>query len=198
MKEKVLQGTFALLIGVAAGVGFLHLLDSPSQEEVHDTHEGFTGEYKLGTAHKHALMFVVVDGEALSFLEDDYQLAAPHVHLENNRSHIVHTHADNVTWEEFFKTIDMEVNSTEDEVCLNVKNISRCDEGEVWLDEGNLNVSEPIRQDELLIIAVGEGYEEEIDERKELELPNAYRPSPPPGSRVSYRDDGKFKSPVSV
>jgi hypothetical protein len=131
-------------------------------------------EFVPGTAHEHALFYVAVDGERLEFLEKRSQLAARHVHLENGRSEIVHKHAEGVRWEDFFQTIDLEVNRTGGEVCLDVKNVSRCGEGEVWLNGKNASLDSEIQQGDRFYIVLGDRWKEELALLRDERLPPAY------------------------
>jgi hypothetical protein len=186
VKELVALLAVSIVIGSAAGFiasssDIKQIIEDKVPEETGETQR----EFVPGTAHEHALFYVAVDGEVLTFTEDRYQLAARHVHLENNKSDIVHKHAEGVRWSDFFETIDLKVNRSGEEVCLEVKNVSRCDTGEIFLDgEPENPVDSEIAQDQRFIISIGENASQKLQELKKRQVPEAYQPQATRGRQV--------------
>lgn len=180
-----------LVVSIAAGSAAGFALSDQSFEAALDTLKGVeepeqqSGEFKLGSAHEHALFYVVVDGEVLKFTEERYQLATRHVHLENNRSHIVHKHAENVTWGDFFETVGMTVEKDGDGYCLQVKEVDRCGSGELFLT-GNYSslLEEEIEQGDRFFLVMGENSTRELEALKQKELPRIYTPEARQGRRI--------------
>lgn len=182
MRELLLILGFSLTAGSLIGLGFAQ---TDLMQEEKDSDVETEDEYVLGSAHEHALFYVSVEGEETSFLEDRYQLAAPHVHLENRKSHIVHKHAENVTWGDFLDTIGMSLDQRDGEICLEVKDIDRCGEGSVFQSNSSgLELDRLIRQGDKFIVALGENSSAELEELRDRELPEDYTPGATPGRRV--------------
>jgi len=128
-----------------------------------------------GPEHEHALFYVIVDGEKMSFLEQRYQLAREDVHLENNRSDIVHKHRRGVKWSTFLNSINVTYNQTNETLCLDAKNISRCDNGTVLLNNKSADPSKEIEQGDNFVIALGENYTEEARKSSRKEVPRPWQ-----------------------
>lgn len=135
--------------------------DTESQEKVPD--------------HDHALFYVIVDGEEMTFLEPEYQLARNEVHLENNRSDIVHKHFKGVKWSTFLDSINVTYNQTGDELCIDAKNVSRCDKGTVLLNNESANLSKEINQGDNFVIALGRNHTAKAREYSAKEVPGPWR-----------------------
>ena len=188
-KQAVTIISAAILIGFSASFssqihdqavsGIQELSDLGSQE-FNERQQS----YRLGTAHEHALFYVVVNDTELSFKEPRYQLAASYVHLENNRSDIVHKHAQGVTWSKFLETINASVNQTEEGVCAEIKNTSYCGEGAVSLNGDSMNLGEEIQQGDKLVIVLQEDYEQVLENYNSKQLPRAYKPEETRGRRI--------------
>lgn len=74
-----------------------------------------------GEFHGHANFLVTLGGKTFDFSKPQYQSPEgkelnEFVHLHNNRGAVVHLHKENVTWQEFFKSLGMELKDT----CFNV------------------------------------------------------------------------------
>ncbi len=146
----------------------------PESETSVNTSEGPV----YGSAHEHALFYVVVNGTELDFSGEKFQLNSRYVHLENGRSHIVHKHAEGVTWKMFLETINTSIRETnESRYCINIYNQSHCGSGEIYVGGGDLNST--IDQDEKLILVLGENASEVISEYRGRKLPRDYRPRKP-------------------
>ncbi len=64
--------------------------------------------------HAHANFLVMANGKALDFSKQEYQSTETKElnddeHLHNSRGGIMHTHKENQTWQEFFKSLGMEL-----------------------------------------------------------------------------------------
>ena len=134
--------------------------DSPEQRQVE---------------HEHALFYVIVDGEELSFLGREYQLNRRDVHLEGNRSDIVHKHYSGVTWRTFMDSINVSASVNGTEVCLDAKNISRCDEGNFSLNGEPADLSKEIQQGDNLVITLGENAEALANDYSSKEVPDPWQ-----------------------
>lgn len=189
---KNLLAAFIVLLSAltGAGIAFHEQVYSEATEYLnstqttHDHSEHSHEEFQFGTAHDHALLYIIVNGTELEFQEPKYQVAADYVHLENNRSHIVHKHSKGVKWPDFFETINMSVNQSE-QLCLDVKNVSRCGKGTVWMNgERNASLDQEIRQDDRLIIVLGGDVSETLSRYYSKQLPRAYTPEESRGRRL--------------
>lgn len=145
-----------------------------SEEDTGDTSE--VGE--PGSAHGHAYFHVIVNGSERNFTQERFQLNSRYVHLENNKSDIVHKHATGVTWKMFFQTINVSKSSNNGEFCLDIYEETRCGNGSVILNgEVNASIDQEISQnDNLLIILDTEEWRQVTKEYMNKELPEKYRP----------------------
>lgn len=125
--------------------------------------------------HQHALFYVVIDGEEISFNEPRYQLARGDVHLENNRSDIVHKHEKGVTWNTFLNSVNVSYNQTGETLCLDVKNVSRCGNGTVLLNNETADLNEEIHQGDNFVIAMGDNYTALASEYSGKEVPGPWQ-----------------------
>ncbi|MFB6190038.1 MAG: hypothetical protein ABEJ91_00525 [Candidatus Nanohaloarchaea archaeon] len=169
-----------LACSLAAGliVAFPPQLPDLSQDEPLQNSSDAAGNSSLeyGTAHAHALFYVVVNGTELDFSGKEYQLNSKFVHLEGNRSDIVHKHAQGVTWNRFLDTINVSINSTTGQVCLSRPGERYCGEGRVAVEDGK-NLSAEIRQGDNLAVVIGGKVNQTIDEYLGKRLPPAFRES---------------------
>lgn len=184
------------IISIAFVVGFTASFSSEIQQQTLtgiqnlqqtglDNHEDQNRSgFRVGTAHEHALFYVIKNNTELSFVEPKYQLAASYVHLESNRSHIVHKHAQGVTWNDFLHTVNASVNRTEEGVCAEIKNASYCGEGVVNLNGGNMSLEKEIMQGDRLVIVLGEDSEVILEQYNSKQLPRAYKPEQTRGRRL--------------
>lgn len=191
---KNLLAAFIVLLSALTGAGLAfheqvyteatEYLNSTRNDHSHDHSSHSQGEFQFGTAHDHALLYIIVNGTELKFQEPQYQLAADYVHLESNRSHIVHKHAKGVKWTDFFDTINASVNQSE-QLCLDVKNVSRCGNGTIWLNgERNASLEQEIMQDDRLVIVLGGNVSETLSHYYSKQLPRAYSPEESRGRRL--------------
>ena len=135
-------------------------------------------EYVLGSAHEHALFHVVINDTEKDFSSQRFQFNSRYVHLENNRSSIVHKHADGVRWSHFLSTINVSVNSTnQTSVCIEVYDNRSCGPGAVILNqEINSGLDREITQGDNLLLIIGDNWREKAREYMEQELPEDYKP----------------------
>jgi hypothetical protein len=172
--------SFSTEIYEEAENGLQNLQQTESKSHSHGSAQGF----RLGTAHEHALFYVVSNDTEFSFLEPRYQLAESYVHLEANRSHIVHKHAKGVTWNDFLDTLNASVNRTEEGVCADIKNTSYCGEGAVSLNGQNISLDKEIMQGDKLVIVLQENPEQILENYDSKQLPRPYKPEETRGRRL--------------
>lgn len=167
------------LIGFSAGMfsnqglGDIELPEIESDEE---NNEDMIGQ--LGSAHEHAFFHVMVNGSEKDFTDQKFQLNSRYVHLENNRSNIVHKHATGITWGMFFQTINLSTTTENEEMCLEVYDKSNCGNGSVVLNgEINASLDQEISQgDNMLIILDTKEWRDISEKYMEKQLPRDYRP----------------------
>jgi hypothetical protein len=70
----------------------------------------------LGSAHQHAAFLVKVNGENIDFSQPQYQVVSDYIHVENGDGTTLHRHATNVTFAEFLKSVEMDID--EENNCL--------------------------------------------------------------------------------
>lgn len=66
----------------------------------------------LGSAHLHAVFAVVLDGEAIDFSQDKYQVRATgnqYIHVEGGDGTTLHRHSTMVPVGEFLRSVDMDI-----------------------------------------------------------------------------------------
>jgi hypothetical protein len=180
---------FVAVFTCALAVGFLvafppqipDFSEDEAAENLSQAEDNSSLEY--GSAHAHALFYVVVNGTELDFSGDKYQLNSRYVHLEGNRSDVVHKHAEGVTWNRFLETVNVSVNSTGEQVCLSRSGEKYCDKGRVAI-EGGKNLSAEIQQGDNIVVVIGGEVERTVEEYLERELPPAFREEGRRGFRV--------------
>ncbi|MFB6245067.1 MAG: hypothetical protein ABEJ03_01840 [Candidatus Nanohaloarchaea archaeon] len=146
--------------------------DHSHQAENHSSEEKFI----FGSAHRHALFYVSINGSEMDFSSPRYQLAEDYVHLENNNSHVVHSHAKGVKWSDFLETLNMTVRKT-NKTCFTANNFSSCGKGTVWLNSvQSTDLNTEIKQGDKLIIAIGENHTEAVEDYRSYQLPDVFEP----------------------
>ena len=65
--------------------------------------------YVLGSTHQHAVFAVKLDGQAIDFSQDKYQVASRYIHVENGDGTTLHLHANGVPFNEFLKSVNMKM-----------------------------------------------------------------------------------------
>lgn len=137
---------------------------------------GDGGEFVYGSTHEHALFYIVVNGSALDLTADRFQLNSRYVHLENNRSRIVHKHAEEVTWSYFLETVNVSIrNVSAGRYCVTVAGSRYCGRGEVTLNGAVFRPGKEIQQGDNLVIALGRNASRTAENYLEEELPGPYR-----------------------
>ncbi|HEX2406545.1 MAG TPA: hypothetical protein VHJ38_04975 [Nitrososphaeraceae archaeon] len=63
----------------------------------------------LGSAHEHAAFLVKVNGQNIDFSQPKYQVQSDYIHVENGDGTTLHRHATNVTFVDFLKSINMDI-----------------------------------------------------------------------------------------
>lgn len=169
------------LIGLSTGVFFnpeVVDIELPEVEASESDNRGRIG--RLGSAHDHALFHVVINGSEKDFTDRKFQFNSRHVHLENNKSEIVHKHATGITWSMFFQTINLSTSTENDELCLEIYGNRSCGNGSVVLNgEFNASLDQEISQgDNLLIILDTKEWRDGSEEYMDKQLPEDYRPQP--------------------
>lgn len=132
-----------------------------------------------GDVHKHAKFAVVTNGSDVEMTSKKFQLNSEDVHLEANRSHIVHKHADGVTWNRFIETLPVEIrDSNASKLCVKVVEDESCGSGSIILNEDTSpDLDSEISQgDKLLVVVSTDRWEEISEDFMDSELPDAYRP----------------------
>lgn len=168
----------SILLGAALSLG-----------EVPKIEEDWVSELDTGEpepTHEHALFYVVMNDTEVSFLEQRYQLAAWYVHMENNRSDIVHKHREGVTWGDFLETINATLERRDNGTyCGKFKNHSYCGEAAAKLNGENVtDLEKEIQQGDKLVIVLQPEFQEWLEEYKDKKLPPAYKPREVTGRQV--------------
>jgi hypothetical protein len=176
----------AVLIGLSAGLWFNHEITGedldisfPSVSGNSDSEMDQMAEIgPLNSAHEHASFYVVVNGSEKDFTDEKFQFNSRYVHLENNKSNIVHKHAEGLTWEMFFQTINLSASTEDEELCLEIYGNSSCGNGSVVLNgELNASMDQEISQgDSLLIILDTKNWRDISEEYMRKQLPEDYQP----------------------
>ena len=138
--------------------------------------------------HEHALFHVVINGSEVDFTDQRYQLNARDVHLENNRSDIVHKHESGVTWSRFLNTINTTYwrsNSTGN-LCVRTYETETCGDGAVYLNGEQVeDLDTEFRQDDHLLIVLDTANRTQVvEEYMKQQLPQEYKPLSQRGRRV--------------
>lgn len=74
----------------------------------------------LGSAHEHSAFLVKVNGENIDFSQPKYQVQSDYIHVENGDGTTLHTHATNLTFADFLKSVKMDID--EESNCLEFTN----------------------------------------------------------------------------
>jgi hypothetical protein len=133
--------------------------------------------------HKHALFFVNANGTDLDLTADRFQLQSKDVHLENNRSNIVHKHAKDVTWGDFLDTVNMTIERQQNQSCLKMPQNQYCGNMTVMLNGEEFDRDKEIEQGDKLAIVTGNNTQQKAENYMEFTLPRAYQKTQP-GTRV--------------
>lgn len=182
------------VVAVSATIGLLAATGIPMEEinslqtgQVENNQSDQSNTLELGSTHEHALFWIVENSSEKDLTSNRFQFNSRYVHLENNKSRIVHKHAEGVTWKNFLDTINTTVNNTGDErVCLTVYGNESCSKGAAYLNgEKAESFDQEIEQgDNFLIILGTEKWKEEAAEYMLKELPQDYKLERSRGNRV--------------
>jgi hypothetical protein len=177
----------AAFTGLSAGVFFNSEVIEIKLPELKASDENSQDEIGgLGSDHDHAKFHVLVNGSEKEFTDREFQFNSRYVHLENNKSDIVHKHATGITWNMFFQTINLSTTTDSDKFCLKIYSDSRCGNGSVILNgEIDASLDQEISQgDNLLIILDTEDWRDISEEYMSKQLPDDYRPKNQRGRSV--------------
>ncbi|MFQ3275141.1 MAG: hypothetical protein ACI9SF_000283 [Candidatus Nanohaloarchaea archaeon] len=169
----------ATVILLSAGIGLLTSIGfSQPVDDQTDTQE----------THEHALFHVVINGSERDFTDQKFQLNSQAVHLENNKSDIVHKHRTGVQWSQFLDTINTTYwrsNSTGN-LCVSIYSETDCGSGAVYLNgEKTEDLNQEIFQgDSLLIVLNTENQTAVVNEYTRQQLPPEYKPPAVRGNRA--------------
>lgn len=159
----------ALILGLAAGI-------TVNTDIIED-------QLAEDRVHKHGLFFVNVNGTELDLTEERFQLQDRDVHLENNRSHIVHKHAEDVTWGDFLDTINTSIENNENRSCISMPKNNYCANMTVLLNGEEFDREKEIEQGDNLAVVIGNNTQQKAENYMEFSLPKAYQKRQP-GTRV--------------
>ena len=124
--------------------------------------------------HEHAMFFMEVNKTPLNLRADRFQLQARDVHLEGNRSRIVHKHAEGVTWGRFLDTVNISINSTGNSTCIQMPRQEFCGNTTVLLNGEDFEREKVIQQGDKLAVVQGTNPEERAEAFMELGMPTEY------------------------
>lgn len=138
--------------------------------------------------HEHALFHVVINGSERDFTDEKFQLNARDVHLENNKSDIVHKHRTGVQWSRFLETINTthwRSNSTGN-LCVSIYSETNCGQGAIYLNGQKVNDldQEIFQGDNLLVVLETENQSQVAERYMKQQLPPEYKPRSVRGNRV--------------
>ncbi|MBI2085297.1 MAG: hypothetical protein HYT71_02170 [Candidatus Aenigmarchaeota archaeon] len=155
-KTKLIIYALILIIGGAAVYVFASSISSSPRMGA------------IGSTHEHVDFKIYINGNAINFAQQKYQLAAQYVHAENGIGTLLHKHATGVTFEDFLKTVNMDI----DENCF------KMDDGKKYCNEGdktlkfylNGKISDKSKTYELhdldkLMVSYGNETEEQLKEQ---------------------------------
>lgn len=125
--------------------------------------------------HEHALFFIEINGTPKDLTAERFQLQDKDVHLENNRSHIVHKHAPGVTWGDFLETENISIQKVENQTCLQMPENRYCGNTTILLNGKHFSENREINQGDNLAIVMGNHTERKAEAYMDLTLPEAYQ-----------------------
>lgn len=177
--------TLSLFLGVFlspqidAGVALERFHDDLTKLGNDNHHDGNLNEnskYKLGSDHAHALFYVNLNGSEYNFATQEFQLRSRYVHMENFRPHIVHKHAENVTWKFFLQTMEVDLNHSDEQTCISIMDEKTCGQGAITLNGERISsLDKIIEQGDNLAVTIPES-EDQTSEYMDERLPKEYRP----------------------
>lgn len=96
-KAKIAIYGLIILVGVVAAYVIMSSLSSGPRMG------------SVGSTHEHVDFKIYIEGEQIDFSQPKYQLAAQYVHVENGVGGVIHKHATGVTFRDFLKTVNMDM-----------------------------------------------------------------------------------------
>ena len=135
----------------------------------------------LGSAHEHAAFLVKVNGQNIDFRQPKYQVQSDYIHVENGDGTTLHRHSTNVTFADFLKSINMDIDRKNN--CLVFTNGTKyCDNDDndnklrIFINENSTNsISDYIlKNNDRLLVMYGNETNEQIakalDEVNKIEI----------------------------
>jgi hypothetical protein len=135
----------------------------------------------LGSAHEHAAFLVKVNGQNIDFSHPKYQVQSDYIHVENGDGTTLHRHSTNVTFADFLKSINMDIDRKNN--CLVFTNGTKyCDNDDndnklrIFINENSTNsISDYIlKNNDRLLVMYGNETNEQIakalDELNKIEI----------------------------
>ena len=135
----------------------------------------------LGSAHEHAAFLVKVNGQNIDFSQPKYQVQSDYIHVENGDGTTLHRHSTNVTFADFLKSINMDIDRKNN--CLVFTNGTKyCDNDDddnklrIFINGNSTNsISDYIlKNDDRLLVMYGNETNEQIaktlDELNKIEI----------------------------
>jgi|AntRauMinimDraft_3_1070383.scaffolds.fasta_scaffold00159_6 hypothetical protein len=173
----VVAGLIGLSAGLVLNQGLLDI-DSIVLDQSQSGQDSANRIGEVGSAHDHASFHVMINGTEKDFTDRKFQLNSRYVHLENNRSDIVHKHANGITWSMFFQTINLSTSIENDRLCLEIYGNRSCGTGSLVLNgDFNPSLDQEISQgDSLLIVLDTKEWRDISKEYMNEQLPENYRP----------------------
>lgn len=179
-----LSALVGLYLGTGVGVQDFEDLYFSGSEKPAVENDTENSSFVYGSAHEHALFYVSVNGTELDFSSRRFQLNSDYVHLENRKSHIVHKHAEEVTWKDFFETMNLTVRN-DSSFCADIYNQSYCGNGTLVLNgETDLDLDTEIEQGDNLAIVIGGNVSSLAEDYMKKQLPQKYKPEESRGRRL--------------
>ena len=134
-----------------------------------------------GSAHEHAAFLVKVNGQNIDFSQPKYQVQSDYIHVENGDGTTLHRHSTNVTFADFLKSINMDIDRKNN--CLVFTNGTKyCDNDDddnklrIFINGNSTNsISDYIlKNDDRLLVMYGNETNEQIakalDELNKIEI----------------------------
>ena len=84
-----------------------------------------SGIGKLKSAHNHADVKAYINGKAIDFSQQKYQLAARFIHFEEGVGDVIHTHATGLAMGHLFKSLGADFNRN----CITFEEADYCNDG---------------------------------------------------------------------
>ena len=163
---------FALLawqwVSKAGFAGELNRQIGELQKDNNDLHL-LTGIGPLRSTHNHADIKVYINGNAVDFSQQKYQLAARFIHFEEGIGNVVHTHATGLTIGHLFRSLGGDFSNN----CAALEKNNYCSEGSkklrFYVNGNPSNEFDNYAIKDLDRILVSYGTESEADIQKQLE-----------------------------